>query len=1149
MNVRLPGALCAVVLTLCSAAGAAPFADGARVVFYGDSLTHHGYYLTPIQTFYYTRYPDRDIRIWNGGVGGASTPEAKYTLALDVLPKRPTDIVFQLGQNDVCAGGYKTNAAPALYACATNAFRSFTANTRELRELVSGLLPDAKLAWSSVVPHDADLHFRDRPFVPCVGLEEAESRFAEFVRDFSKEAGGLFIDYYHPSLAYNRKLKDKDVYASLFPDWTHPREAGGIFMTRIFLQAQDADAVVSDVAVSAAEGKAVRTANAEVRELKRTPDGGISFVSQEKALPFPVLGKAREVADDIGFDDDLNREMLTVTGLAEGTWTLKIDGRKTLTRSAADWAKGVNLAKCWETPMLLQARKVLELVQKRAAVEKKVRDMFVARLVALRILSYECKFTFDDFADDRFTRSFVRGYLYANGPKKDMYGYYKGYFDNWKNRERMEKEIESLHLEIRKANRPAPHRYELAREHADVLPQGEFAVEAKFAETKAARAQRDFKVSLDLSRAAGVEFDFRCDDLSQFSGFPCYFRSGAGWYAGGISPAEEGKWVTVRMDKFSTIEGRPAGWDKVDLIRIVGARAGAAAANVSFRVRNFRVARASSRVLVIRGEACARRPGSEGHTHLLFANTLVTALRNVGVEPQQVSDEALTAEDLEGVSLVALPYSTWLPDGKADLISRFAQAGGKLLVCFTMPDGIGDLLGIRVDAFRHSGEKGTAPIAGLSRRSGVSGDWPEFVEWASKSAFGVTLRGKGEVLYDWASADGRSLGYPALIKTPVGYYMSYVWASGESASRDELMRTVLADLVPEEARHLAETKAKRTASVTADADWVKALPSKAGERRLAWIHSAYGLGNRAEDWDETVRKLKASGFTDVLANLCWGDTAYYKSSVLREDEAVRTRGDAYRAARAACDKYGLRLHVWLVCWNMDRCCTRERGRALAAKGRTQVSKSGKPLDTWLCPSDPENLRLEVEAMVEAAKMGADGVHLDFVRYKGANFCFCENCKRRFAERGGEWNDFRRANIDALVRGIAERLRRDFPKVEISIAARGNAGNGAVDGDAQNWPMWCRKGWLDFICPMDYTPTPTFFRNVIREQKAEVAGVKLFPGIGTSCWGGNVPRARRTAELALECRKEGLGGFAVFEFERNTVSSLMLLGEGPFRLSR
>ena len=55
------------MVVLAAAAGAvllaqaAPFKDGDRVVFFGDSITHGGFYGEYVNLFYATRYPERNI--------------------------------------------------------------------------------------------------------------------------------------------------------------------------------------------------------------------------------------------------------------------------------------------------------------------------------------------------------------------------------------------------------------------------------------------------------------------------------------------------------------------------------------------------------------------------------------------------------------------------------------------------------------------------------------------------------------------------------------------------------------------------------------------------------------------------------------------------------------------------------------------------------------------------------------------------------------------------------------------------------------------------------------------------------------------------------------------------------------------------------
>ena len=89
------------------------------------------------------------------------------------------------------------------------------------------------------------------------------------------------------------------------------------------------------------------------------------------------------------------------------------------------------------------------------------------------------------------------------------------------------------------------------------------------------RASWDRQLKLDLTMCQGVQFLFYCRDASPVAHFSFYFHSGDGWYAGGFDAPASAGWGAVAVDKNATrIEGRPAGWDKVDTIRISAWRGG-----------------------------------------------------------------------------------------------------------------------------------------------------------------------------------------------------------------------------------------------------------------------------------------------------------------------------------------------------------------------------------------------------------------------------------------------------------------------------------------------------------------------------------------------------------------------------------------------
>ena len=357
---------------------------------------------------------------------------------------------------------------------------------------------------------------------------------------------------------------------------------------------------------------------------------------------------------------------------------------------------------------------------------------------------------------------------------------------------------------------------------------------------------------------------------------------------------------------------------------------------------------------------------------------------------------------------------------------------------------------------------------------------------------------------------------------------------------------------------LAQSTAAAEAALRA---WCRAQPARAGEFRAFWCHSALGLGDR--DWDRAIRELKEAGFNAILPNMLWGGSAFYPSDVLPHHADLAKEGDQVAKCLAACRKYGVEMHVWKVNWNTFWCAPKSFLEMLAREGRYQVTYSGEKRGEWLCPSHPANQDLEVAAMLEVArKYPVDGIHFDYIRYPDDDTCYCDGCKERFQKRLGRpvadwaqtrrdqplhdaWQDFRRASITAVVRRVHEGAKAIRPEVKISAAV---FNNWPVNRDriAQDWKMWCDNGWLDFICPMDYTESTMVFDGMVRQQKAQAGSVPLYPGIGLSCWGD--PRDPVSLiEKISALRKRGAPGFTVFNYDAHAEAVLPYLRLGATEL--
>ena len=134
-------------------------------------------------------------------------------------------------------------------------------------------------------------------------------------------------------------------------------------------------------------------------------------------------------------------------------------------------------------------------------------------------------------------------------------------------------------------------------------------------------------------------------------------------------------------------------------------------------------------------------------------------------------------------------------------------------------------------------------------------------------------------------------------------------------------------------------------------------------------------------------------------------------------------------------------------------------------------------------------------------------------------------------RKQEYNDWRCRQITSLVSAVSREARQLRPGLKISAAVFG-AYPSCRESVAQDWPAWIKAGYLDFVCPMDYTARDAEFVSLVTSQMKLIEGrVPLYPGIGATATGmgagagprrGTNPprpgvRGRRFHDLQLRAR--------------------------------
>ncbi len=328
-------------------------ADGDRIVFYGDSITEQRLYTTDIEEFLLTRYPDRHIDVFQSGVGGDKVSGGRLgpidlRLHRDLFSHNPTVVTIMLGMND----GFYRQYDSGIFTTYANGYSYIV-------DEIQKQSPKARITILKPSPYDDVTRAEMLPG----GYNAVLIRFGNFLGELSSEKKTGIADLNSPVVdALKRaKVEGPALATTLIPDRVHPGPAVHWLMAESVLKSWNAPRDVTSVTVDAATAVVAAEANADVTRVSKLP-AGLSWTQQDHALPLPFGPLDADPQTDLVLRSSdiitaLDQETLKVTGLASGSYQLKIDDRVVGTYSAEKLEKGINLA-LLETPMLEQSRRV-----------------------------------------------------------------------------------------------------------------------------------------------------------------------------------------------------------------------------------------------------------------------------------------------------------------------------------------------------------------------------------------------------------------------------------------------------------------------------------------------------------------------------------------------------------------------------------------------------------------------------------------------------------------------------------------------------------------------------------------------------------------------------------------------------------------------
>ena len=589
-------------------------------------------------------------------------------------------------------------------------------------------------------------------------------------------------------------------------------------------------------------------------------------------------------------------------------------------------------------------------------------------------------------------------------------------------------------------------------------------------------------------------------------------------------------------------------------------------------------------------------------------------LNSIGLTADVLEETSLSDAQLKTRRLVILPLNSVVTPQTARLLKDFVRSGGKLFVTYNLADAVAPLLGLRQTDWLK--QEAPGQFASVHLNAPEIPDLPTSIRQAS---WNITVAEpttpKTKIIGYWHDTTGKSTGLPALFMSETGVFFSHIFLPDDTRRKAQLLAALLGHLIPEfqgtltkqaieamttightenldalavfvqqsgvseavqalkTGEHLLkqahteyESKLYSTAITTACASreaFAKAYSlsheSVEKEGRAVWNHS--GLGAYPGDWDRSAKELAAAGVNIILPNMAWAGVAHYPSKILPQSKTFTQYGDQLAQCVAAARKHGLEVHVWKITWNLEG-APKEFLKKMQDAGRTQVSAAGKPLN-WLCPSHPENVRMELDGILEiVANYDVDGIHLDYIRYPGSHACYCQECRKRFvlATRlridewptavlpktgiyGDKYIEWRTQQITRLVRLLHKRGRAADPNLKISTAVFGGY-PACVTSIGQDWIAWAKAGYVDFVCPMNYTEDTNYFTDLLTNQLALMPkSVAIYPGIGATASNSLLTPDAVVEQIHLS-RSLGASGWTIFDYSLDISETVLpALGMG------
>ncbi len=346
-----------------------------------------------------------------------------------------------------------------------------------------------------------------------------------------------------------------------------------------------------------------------------------------------------------------------------------------------------------------------------------------------------------------------------------------------------------------------------------------------------------------------------------------------------------------------------------------------------------------------------------------------------------------------------------------------------------------------------------------------------------------------------------------------------------------------------------------------------AIPEAPREMRGVWISSVYNgnwpskkglsVAQQQQELIAMMDRAKQINLNTVVFQVRPGADAMYDSKLEPwseyltgvQGQAPQPFYDPLAFAIQEAHKRGLQLHAW---FNPYRAATRLDGSFASNHVSRTIPQAVKKLDKlmWLDPGNKQAQDHTLQVILDVVRRyDVDGVQFDdyfypyasYVKEMGGEFPD-DDTYSQYQAAGGKLSrpDWRRENVNTLMRRVYESIKQTKPQVYFGIAPFGIWRPGYPEGIVGMDPYdqlyadsrkWLQEGWLDYFSPQlywDLSKEKQSYPMLLAwwvEQNPKRR--HLWPGISISGVGKQFPTDDILKRIEITRRQPGAGGVIYF----------------------